>query len=167
MGFRSWTGFGIILAICALLLVGNAAFLRPAHRRLHEVNGALAVSKNETAYLKSNPGHFELMASFLPEKTEEGTGGEQRLLSKISELIKGAGMVMTEVEPGKVSAQGPYTRREFKVEAQGNFREFARLLRDLETMRDVVIINSFELVSGTLRRQSDDSAVISLTVIGY
>ncbi|MBN2566135.1 MAG: type 4a pilus biogenesis protein PilO [Candidatus Eisenbacteria bacterium] len=167
MGFRSWTGFALILAICALLIAGDAAVFRPARVRLHELNSALAISQNESTYLKANPEHFELVASFLPQKSDDPNGGEQRFLSKISERIKSAGMTMTDVEPRKVTEDGSYTRRQFKLEVKGEFREFASFLRYLETMPEVVLINSFDLTSGTLRKQDSHSATMTLTVIGY
>jgi hypothetical protein len=166
MGFRSWTGFVAILAIAVLLIIGNAAVLRPARTRLHELNSALAVSRSESAYLKGNPEHFELVASFLPESPDSLGGGEQRFLGKISDRIKSLGMTMTNVEPRKVTPEGSYVRRQFKMEVEGSYREFASLLRYLETMPEVVMLNTFELRSGTLRRTSDHTAIITLTVIG-
>lgn len=166
MGFRSWTGFVVILAICVLLIVGNAAVYRPARTRLHELNSALAVSRNESAYLKSNPEHFELVASFLPDNPDSVGRGEQQFLAKISDRIKSLGMTMTDVEPRKVTEYGSYMRRQFKLEVDGSYREFASLLRYLETMPEVVLVNSFDLRSGTLRRKDDHTAIISLTVIG-
>jgi Tfp pilus assembly protein PilO len=167
MGFRSWTGFIVILAICALLIVGDTAVFRPAQMRLHELNSALAVSQNESTYLKAHPEHFELVASYLPEKSDEQSGGEQRTLAKISEQVKNSGMVMTDVEPRKTTQDGSYVRRQFKLEVEGSFREFASLLRYLETMPEIVLINSFDLTSGALRKKDDHKAIITLTVIGY
>jgi Tfp pilus assembly protein PilO len=167
MGFRSWTGLLVVFAVCVLLIVGDAAVFRPARTKLHELIGALAVSRNEAAYLKSNPEQFEIIASFLPEKPDDPNGGEQRFLSRISDKIKSAGMMMTDVEPRKATQDGSYMRRQFKLDVEGEYREFASLMRHLETMPEVVIINSFDVRSGSLRKRSDHTATITLTVIGY
>jgi Tfp pilus assembly protein PilO len=167
MGLRGWIGFFVILAICALLIVGNATVYGPARTKLHELNSAFAVSRNEVAYLKSNPEQFELIASYLPERLEGSEGGEQVLISKISEIVKNAGMVMTDVQPGKVTQDGSYKRRQFKLDVKGDYREFARLMRSLETMPEIVIVESFDLLSGSLGGEREHSARITVTIIGY
>ncbi|MCK4679998.1 type 4a pilus biogenesis protein PilO, partial [bacterium] len=62
---------------------------------------------------------------------------------------------------------GSYTRRTFKLEVEGGYREFANFLRYMELLPEVVIVKSFELHSRQVRRGSKHSATLTVTVIGY
>jgi hypothetical protein len=168
MGIRSWIGFAIIIVICALLLVANATVYQPRKARLIELNRELAVAETEHAYVAGHSMHLERIEDFLPERLDGSNGGgEQRLLEKISEKLQDMGMVLTRVEPQRVRPQGSYTRRGFKFEVEGRYREIANFLRYLELMPEVVIVESFELKSRQLGGKSRHSATLIVTVIGH
>jgi Tfp pilus assembly protein PilO len=77
------------------------------------------------------------------------------------------GMVLDEVEPKRVTPQGVYTRREYKLDIEGNYRQLANFLRYLETRPDVVLVESFKWQSRSLRERRRDSGSITVAVIGY
>jgi Tfp pilus assembly protein PilO len=113
--------------------------------------------------------HLERILDFLPERPEDGSngGGEQRFLETISERLQDTGMVLTRVEPQRVREHGSYTRRVFKLEVEGRYRDFANFLRYLELMPEVVIVEGFELKSRQLSGRSRHSATLTVTVIGH
>jgi Tfp pilus assembly protein PilO len=76
-------------------------------------------------------------------------------------------MVLTRVEPRRVVQDGSYTHRTFKLEVEGGYRQFANFLRYMELLPEIVIVNSFELHSRQVRRESTHSATLMVTVIGY
>ena len=94
-------------------------------------------------------------------------GGEQRFLSAISDQLRDSGMILTKVEPKRAVPDGSYTRRSFKLEIEGGYRQFAGFLRYLETMPEIVEVNSFELYSKNVRRGDRHAATMVVTVIGY
>jgi Tfp pilus assembly protein PilO len=167
MGIRSWLGVLIIVVICALLLVADATVYRPRRVKLAELTRELAIAESEHAYVAGHSVQLERILDFLPDKVEGVNEGEQQFLSNISQELQGAGMVLTRVEPRRVVQDGSYTRRTFKLEVEGGYRQFANFLRYLELLPEVVIINSFELHSKQVRRGSKHSATLMITVIGY
>jgi Tfp pilus assembly protein PilO len=167
MGIRSWIGFAIIIIICVLLFVADAGVYRPRRDKLNELTRELAIAETERAYVAGNATSLERIGDFLPREAEGVNEGEQRFLSDISEELQRVGMVLTKVEPQRVLSDGKYTRRSFKLEVEGGFRQFANFLRYLELMPEVVIVNEFELHSKQIRRTSNHSATMTVTVIGY
>ena len=167
MGIRSWVGFTIVIAICAVLVVANFSIYLPARRKLASVSSELAVSESEQAFVAGHATDLERVLDFLPEKVDDANGGEQHFLSKISEELQSLGMVLTRVEPRKVQQEGSFTHRTFRLEMEGEYREFANFLRYLELMPEVVIVNSFDIHSKQVRREGDHSATLTVTVIGY
>jgi len=140
---------------------------RPRRAKLAELNRELAIAESEHAYVAGHSVELERILDFLPDEIEGANEGEQQFLSNISEKLQGAGMVLTRVEPRRVVQDGSYTRRAFKLEVEGGYRQFANFLRYLELLPEVVIINSFELHSKQVRRGSKHSATLMITVIGH
>ena len=167
MGIRGWLGIVIIVVICALLLVADATVYRPRRAKLAELTRELVIAESEHAYVAGHSIELERILDFLPEEVEGVNEGEQQFLASISEELQGADMVLTRVEPRRVLQDGSYTRRTFKLEVEGGYRQFANFLRYLELLPEVVIINSFELHSKQVRRGSNHSATLMVTVIGY
>lgn len=167
MGIRSWIGLAVILIVCALLLVANGAVYNPRKEKLEELNRELAIAETERAYVAGHATQLDRILDFLPEPVEGVNEGEQQFLSKISEKLQDFGMVLTKVEPQRVVQDGQFTRRTFKLEVDGGYRQFANFLRYLELLPEVVIVNTFELNSRQVRRASKHSASMTVTVIGY
>jgi len=167
MGIRSWIGIAVIIVICALLFVADATVYRPRRAKLKELTSELAIAESDHAAVVGHWAHLDRMLDFLPEEGEGVNDGEQRFLLNIGEELRDAGMVLTRVEPGRVEEDGSYTRRTFKLEVEGGYRQFANFLRYLELLPEVVIVNSFELHSGRATRESKHSATLSVTVIGH
>lgn len=167
MGIRSWIGFVIIVAICVILIVANVTVFGPSREKLRAMTRELAIAEMERAFVANHSTDLERILDFLPEEPEDANGGEQRFLSSISEKLRSMGMVLTRVEPRRVQPEGSYTKRVFKLEVEGSYRQFANFLRYLELMPEVVIVNSFELHSKQVRRGSNHSATLMVTVIGY
>jgi hypothetical protein len=160
MGTRSWIGVAVIIVICAALLIADMTVYRPRRMKLDELNRELAVAESEMAYVAGHASHLARILDFLPKPIEgEGANeGEQQFLSQ---------MVLMRVEPQRVQEDGSYTRRGYKLEVEGGFRQFANFLRYLELMPEVVIVNSFEIHSKEIGRRSQHSATLKVTVIGY
>ena len=156
-----------MVIVCAILVVGDAAVYRPQARHLRELSQELAVAEHEFAYVESNPEHMARAVNFLPQPVDGTNGGEQRFLSAISDQLRDSGMILTKVEPKRVVQDGSYKRRTFKLEIEGGFREFASFMRYLETMPEVVKVNSFELYSKHVRRGDRHAATMVVTVTGY
>jgi Tfp pilus assembly protein PilO len=169
MGTRSWIGIAVILIICVLLFVADMTAYRPRRARLEELNRELSIAENERAYVAGHATRLVRILDFLPKPVEgEGVNeGEQQFLSRISKELQDSGMVLTRVEPQRVQQDGSYTRRGFKLEVEGGYREFANFLRYLELMPEVVIVNSFELHSKQVGRREQHSATLKVTVIGH
>ena len=167
MGIRSWLGTVVIVVICALLFVADGTVYHPRREKLAELTRELAIAESEHAYVAGHSVHLERILDFLPDEVEGVNEGEQRFLSDISEELQGAGMVLTRVEPRRVVQDGSYTRRTFKLEVEGGYKQFANFLRYMELLPEVVIVNSFELQSKQVRRASDHSATLMVTIIGY
>jgi len=167
MGIRSWLGFVVLLVICALLYVADGTVYRPRRERLMELTCELAIAESEHAYVAGHSVQLERILDLLPDEVEGVNEGEQQFLSNISQELQGAGMVLTRVEPRRVVQDGSYTRRTFKLEVEGGYRQFASFLRYMELLPEVVIVNSFELHSRQVRRGSKHSATLMVTVIGY
>lgn len=167
MGIRSWLGVVVIVVICALLFVADGTLYRPSRERLRELTRELAIAESEHAYVAGHSIQLERILEFLPDDVEGVNEGEQQFLSNISQQLQGSGMVLTRVEPRRVVEDGSYTRRTFKLEVEGGYREFANFLRYMEFLPEVVIVNSFELHSREMRRGSKHSATLMVTVIGY
>ena len=167
MGTRSWLGVVVIVAICALLLVADGTVYRPRRERLRELTRELAIAESEHAYVAGHWMQLERILELLPDDAEGVTEGEQQFLSNISRQLQGAGMVLTRVEPRRVVEDGSYTRRTFKLEVEGGYRQFANFLRYMELLPEVVIVNSFELRSRQVRRGSNHTATLTVTVIGH
>jgi Tfp pilus assembly protein PilO len=167
MGIRGWIGFTLVIAIFIVLVVANFSIYLPARQRLASISRELAVSETERAFVAGHATDLERVLDFLPEEVEEANGGEQHFLSKISEKLQALDMVLTRVEPRKVQQEGPFTRRTFRLEMEGEYRDFANFLRYLELMPEVVIVNSFDIHSKQVRREKEHSATLTVTVIGY
>lgn len=167
MGIRSWVGVLIIIVICALLFVADGTVYRPRRERLRELTRELAIAESEHAYVAGHSVELERILDLLPDDVEGVNEGEQRFLSDISRQLQGAGMVLTRVEPRRVVQDGSYTRRIFKLEVEGGYRQFANFLRYMELLPEVVIVNSFDLHSRQVRRGGEHSATLTVTVIGY
>ncbi len=167
MGIRSWLGVVVIVVICALLLVADGTLYRPRRERLRELTRELAIAESEHAYVAGHSIELERILDLLPADVDGVNEGEQQFLSNISQQLQGAGMVLTRVEPRRVEEDGSYTRRTFKLEVEGGYREFANFLRYMELLPEVVIVKSFELHSRQVRRGSKHSATLTVTVIGY
>ncbi|MFH1689694.1 MAG: type 4a pilus biogenesis protein PilO [Candidatus Eisenbacteria bacterium] len=166
---RSWIGIAVILVICALLFVADMTVYRPRRAKLEELNQELAIAETERAYVAGHAAHLVRILDFLPKQMEgEGVNeGEQQFLSRISGELQDSGMVLTRVEPQRVQQDGSYTRRGFKLEVEGGYKEFANFLRYLELMPEVVMVNSFELHSKQAGRRANHAATLKVTVIGY
>ncbi len=167
MGIRSWLGVVVIVVICALLLVADGTLYRPRRERLRELTRELAIAESEHAYVAGHSIELERILDLLPADVDGVNEGEQQFLSNISQQLQGAGMVLTRVEPRRVEEDGSYTRRTFKLEVEGGYREFANFLRYMELLPEVVIVKSFELHSRQVRRGSKHSATLTVTIIGY
>ena len=167
MGIRSWLGVVVIVVICALLVVADGTLYRPRRERLRELTRELAIAESEHAYVAGHSIELERILDLLPADVDGVNEGEQRFLSNISQQLQGTGMVLTRVEPRHVQEDGSYTRRTFKLEVEGGYREFANFLRYMELLPEVVIVKSFELHSRQVRRGSKHSATLTVTVIGY
>ncbi len=167
MGIRSWLGVVVIAVICALLLVADGTLYRPRRERLRELTRELAIAESEHAYVAGHSIELERILDLLPAEVDGVNEGEQQFLSNISQQLQGAGMVLTRVEPRRVEEDGSYTRRTFKLEVEGGYREFANFLRYMELLPEVVIVKSFELHSRQVRRGSKHSATLTVTIIGY
>ena len=167
MGIRSWVGFVVILIICALLFVADGAVYSPREAKLAELIRELSTAETERAYVAGHTTQLDRISDFLPEPVEGINEGEQQFLSKISEKLQDYSMVLTKVEPKRVVQDGQFTRRTFKLEVEGGYRQFANFLRYLELLPEVVVVNSFELNSRQVRRASKHSASMTVTVIGY
>ncbi len=167
MGIRSWLGVVVIVVICALLLVADGTLYRPRRERLRELTRELAIAESEHAYVAGHSIELERILDLLPADVDGVNEGEQQFLSNISQQLQGTGMVLTRVEPRHVQEDGSYTRRTFKLEVEGGYREFANFLRYMELLPEVVIVKSFELHSRQVRRGSKHSATLTVTVIGY
>jgi len=167
MGIRSWLGLALIVVICALLFVADGTVYRPGRERLRELTRELAIAESEHAYVAGHSIQLERILNLLPDDVEGVNEGEQRFLSNISQELQGAGMVLTRVEPRRVLQDGSYTRRTFKLEVEGGYRQFANFLRYMELLPEVVIVNSFDLHSRQVRRGSKHSATLTVTVIGH
>lgn len=159
----------VILVICAGLFLADAVAYRPRRIKLEELNRELAVAETERAYVAGHSEHLVRILDFLPKQVEgEGVNeGEQQFLSRISQELQDAGMDLTRVEPKRVTQDGSYTRRVFKLEVEGGFKEFANFLRYLELMPEVVVVNSFELYSRQAGRRDKHAATLNVTVIGH
>lgn len=166
MAVRTWVGIGVILLICALLIVSEFAAYRPARERLEAIRREVAIAENEFVYVAGHAADFERIREFLPDVADESGGGEQVFLSKISEELQRLGMVLTQVEPRRVQPYASYTKRTYRLDMEGGYREFANFMRYLETMPEVVTIDSFELNSRLLRRNNRHGAKLTITVIG-
>ena len=167
MGIRSWIGFAVIVVICALLIVADAMVYRPRRVKLKELTRELAIAESDRASVVGHWVQLDRILDFLPGEVEAVNEGEQRFLLNIGEELRDAGMVLTRVEPGQVQEDGSYTRRTFKLEVEGGYRQFANFLRYLELLPEVVIVRSFVLHSGRARRESNHSATLTVTVIGH
>ena len=167
MAIRSWLGVAVTVVICALLFVADGTLYRPHRERLRELTRELAVAESEHAYVAGHSIYLQRILDLLPDDVEGVNEGEQRFLTSISRQLQGAGMVLTRVEPRRVVQDGSYTRRIFKLEVEGGYRQFANFLRYMELLPEVVIVNSFELHSKQVRRGSTHSATLMVTVIGY
>ena len=167
MGIRSWIGFAVILVICALLVAADATVYRPRRAKLHELTRELAIAESDRAYVVGHGVQLDRILDFLPGEVDGVNDGEQRFLSNIGDKLREAGMVLTRVDPGRVQEDGSYTRRTFKLEVEGGYRQFANFLRYLELLPEVVIVNSFELHSGRAGGKSKHSAMLTVTVIGH
>jgi Tfp pilus assembly protein PilO len=160
-------GVVVIVVICALLVVADGTLYRPRRERLRELTRELAIAESEHAYVAGHSIELERILDLLPADVDGVNEGEQQFLSNISQQLQGAGMVLTRVEPRHVQEDGSYTRRTFKLEVEGGYREFANFLRYMELLPEVVIVKSFELHSRQVRRGSKHSATLTVTVIGY
>jgi Tfp pilus assembly protein PilO len=160
-------GVVVIVVICALLFVADGTLYRPRRERLRELTRELAIAESEHAYVAGHSIELERILDLLPADVDGVNEGEQQFLSNISQQLQGAGMVLTRVEPRRVQEDGSYTRRTFKLEVEGGYREFANFLRYMELLPEVVIVKSFELHSRQVRRGSKHSATLTVTVIGY
>ena len=169
MGIRSWIGVAIILVICAALFVADMTVFRSQREKLAELNQELAIAETERAYVAGHAEHLMRILDFLPKQIEgEGVNaGEQQFLSRISAELQDSGMVLTRVEPQRVQSDGAYTRRGYKLEIEGGYREFANFLRYLELMPEIVMVNSFELHSKQAGRRAKHAATLKVTVIGH
>lgn len=167
MGIRSWIGFAVIIVICALLIVADATVYRPRRAELRELTRELAVSESDLAYVVGHWVELDRILGFLPGEVEGVNEGEQLFLSNIGEELRTSGMVLTRVDPSHVQEDGSYTRRTFKLEVEGSYRQFANFLRYLELLPEVVIVHSFELHSGRAGQKSKHTATLMVTVIGY
>lgn len=167
MGIRSWIWFGVIIVICVALLSANALYCGPRRERLAELTRELAVAEQEFAYLSGNVEDFERIRDFLPAEVEGEGEGAQRFLSMVSTELERVGMVLDEVEPKRVTPQGVYTRREYKLNVEGNYRQLANFLRYLETRPEVVLVEAFSWQSRALREHRRDRGSITVAVIGY
>jgi hypothetical protein len=167
MGIRSWIGLAVIIIICALLVVADATVYRPRRMKLKELTRELAIAEGDRAYVVGHGVELDRILDFLPREVEGVNDGEQLFLSDIGEKLREAGVVLTRVDPGRVQEDGSYTRRAFKLEVEGGYRQFANFLRYLELMPEVVIVNSFELHSGRAGQKSKHTATLTVTVVGH
>jgi hypothetical protein len=167
MAIRSWLGVVVTVAICALLFVADGTLYRPHRERLRELTRELAVAESEHAYVAAHSIYLQRILDLLPDDDDGVNEGEQRFLSNISQRLQSSGMVLTRVEPRRVVRDGSYTRRAFKLEVEGGYRQFANFLRYMELLPEVVMVNSFELHSRQVRQGSEHSATLMVTVIGY
>jgi len=147
--------------------VADSTVYRPRREKLRELTRELAIAESEHAYVAGHAIQLERILDLLPDEVEGVNEGEQQFLSSISQELQGAGMVLTRVEPRRVVQDGSYTRRTFKLEVEGGYRQFANFLRYMELLPEVIIVNSFELHSKQVRRGSKHSATLMVTVIGH
>jgi len=167
MGIRSWIGFAVIIVICALLVVADATVYRPRRAKLKELTRELAIAEGDRAYVVGHWIELERILDFLPGEVDGVNDGEQLFLSNIGEKLREIGMVLTRVDPGRVLEDGSYTRRAFKLEVEGGYRQFANFLRYLELLPEVVVVNSFELHSGRAGGKGKHTATLAVVVIGH
>jgi Tfp pilus assembly protein PilO len=160
-------GLVAIVVVCALLFVADGTVYRPRREKLRELTRELAIAESEYAYVAGHSVQLESVLDLLPDEADGVNEGEQQFLSNISQELQGAGMVLTRVEPRRVVQDGSYTHRTFKLEVEGGYRQFANFLRYMELLPEIVIVNSFELHSRQVRRESTHSATLMVTVIGY
>ena len=167
MGIRAWIGFTLVIAICLMLVLLSTTVYRPRRQVLADVTSELALSDTEQAFVAGNAERLERILDFLPQKPEEENAGEQLFLSRISAKLQSLGVTLTSMEPHKVQQDGSFTRRSFRLELEGGYRQLAIFMRYLELLPEVVIIDSFDIRSKELRQAGDHTATMTVTVIGY
>lgn len=149
------------------LLVADAAIYRPRRARLASLTQELAHAEQQLLYLAGHADDLERVAEFLPEHPPDGTVGDQFFLSRVSEELARRGLTLTRVEPMGEKREGEYTRRSFKFQIEGDYDDFTAFLAFIETLPEVVVVESFEYRSRLISQTGRHWVRLTVNVIGY
>lgn len=157
----------IVAAVLLGLLVADAAIYRPRRARLASLTQELAQAEQQLLYLAGHANDLQRVSEFLPNPPPSGTVGDQLFLSRVSEELGRRGLALSRVEPAGEKRAGPYTRRSFKFQIEGDYDDFTGFLAFIERLPEVVVIESFEYRSGLISQTGRHWVKLTVAVIGY
>ena len=157
-----------LLAVVAVTMVCAAATLSRTsrqYRMIRQENALLQkrsadLSATETnlqhlrALLNDAQGEINLLNKRIPHSTEIGV-----LLKQIYGLISGNGIELIQIEPMESIAERLYTKIPIRLEMKGAFVDLYRLLRDLENMNRMLVLEKMEVI----RPVNDANCRVTLT----
>jgi Tfp pilus assembly protein PilO len=157
----------VVAAVLLGLLVADAAIYRPRRTRLARLTQELALAEQQLLYLAGHANDLQRVAEFLPDRPPSGTVGDQLFLSRVSEGLAQRGLTLTRVEPAGESRQGPYTRRSFKFQIEGDYDDFLGFLDFMERLPEVVVVESFDYRSKLISQTGRHWVKLTVAVTGY
>jgi Tfp pilus assembly protein PilO len=158
----------IVVALVLLgLLVADAAVYRPRRARLASLTQELAQAEQQLLYLAGHADDLQRVTEYLPARPPSGTVGDQFFLSRIGEELARRDLTLSRVEPMGERRQGEYTKRSFRLQIEGDYDDFAAFLGFMETLPEVVLVETFEYRSRLISQTGRHWVKLTVDVIGY
>jgi hypothetical protein len=157
----------IALLIPVLLIVLNMTVYLPSRARLVALEEEVAHVEQELVDVARRQGDFQLAADLLPRPLAAHEAGDQRFLGQVGDELRRLGLDLEKYEPLRERPAGDYAERQYRFDIEGSYSRFVRFLEYLETMPELVVIESFDFRSRLVTPGNRHKMTLTLKVIGY
>ena len=167
MRFRNRLDIIVAAAVLVALLAANSALYSPRHARLTALAKEVDQAERELLFMAGQSENLARISQFLPAAETDRVHADQRFLAGLNEELGRLGLAMSRIEPIGEEPYGTYTKREYKLQIEGEYKDMSEFLGYLEQLSDVVIIETFDIRSRELLSSSRHRANLRLAVISY
>lgn len=158
-----------LLAAVAVLIAIFALYFgvyRPRSDRLARLSESVASADQRFSSAQLHSGDLQQSAAYLPREGSENGNGGQRFLSLVNDETRRLGIRLNRIEPLAQEPDGEFVRRQYRIQMEGRYSQFADFFSYLEALPEYVEIEAFEIRSREIQPGNRHKATLSLWVTG-
>ncbi len=164
---RSRLEIAVPAAILVLILAVTWTLYRPEREELFSLARGVVSAEDNLTYVLNHGDDLERAAAYLPRAPGEEGDGDQRFLLGLSSKLRELGLTPRVIQPLDEARDGEFMKRSYMVEIDGGYMELVELLEYLETIPELVLIETLDVKSSLLMTSTRHQAVIEITFVGH